>query len=155
MIEVQLHKQGLELTTEMVDVEQPEFQTFEMLVPVRENHWSDSNSAAVPARSVAIPIRQISETFSLYGHPQSFDLFEKNSKRASITFCYGEEWKDKQHFTYLRQDLLERYLAEIDAELIWIIWGERRQVSQNPGAPYKYFHEVKTYRDIRNTSGDL
>ena len=155
VIEAQLHKQGLKLTTEMVDVEQPEYQEFEMLVPVRENHWSDSSSAVVPGRSVAIPIRQIAETFSLHGRPQSFDLFEKNGERVSITFCYGEAWKDKQHFTYLRHDLLERYLAEAGSELIWIIWGERRQVSQNPGAPYKYFHEVKVYRDIQKASGDL
>ena len=153
MIEAQLQKRGFELTTETVDVEQPECQEFEMLVPVRENHWSDSSSAAVPSRSVAIPIRQIAETFSLYGHPQSFDLFEKDGKRASITFYYGEEWKDKQDFTYLREDLLERYLAEIGGELIWVIWGERRQVSENPGTPYKYFHEVKAYSDIRKTSG--
>ena len=146
LIEAQLHKRGFELTTETVNVEQPEYQEFEMLVPVRENHWSDSSSAAVPSRSVAIPIRQIAETFSLYGHPQSFDLFEKDDKRASITFCYGEEWKDKQDFTYLREDLLERYLAKIGAELIWVIWGNRRLVSENPGDPYKNFHEVKIYR---------
>ena len=146
LIEAQLHKRGFELTTETVNVEQPEYQEFEMLVPVRKNHWSDSSSAAVPSRSVAIPIRQIAETFSLYGHPQSFDLFEKDDKRASITFCYGEEWKDKQDFTYLREDLLERYLAKIGAELIWVIWGNRRLVSENPGDPYKNFHEVKIYR---------
>ena len=132
MIEAQLHKRGFELITEMVDVEQPEYQEFEMLVPVRENHWSESCSAAVPSRSVAIPIRQIAEAFSLHGRPQSFDLFEKDGERASITFCYGEAWKDKQHFTYLRHDLLERYLAETGSELIWVIWGERRQVSQTP-----------------------
>ncbi|MCY3724254.1 MAG: hypothetical protein OXG97_18720 [Candidatus Poribacteria bacterium] len=154
MIEAQLHKQGLELTTETVDVEQPEFQTFEMLVPVRENHWPDSSSVAVPGRSVTVPIRQIAETFSLYGHPQSFDLFEKDGKRASITFCYGEAWKDKQDFTYLREDLLERYLAEIGAELIWVIWGNRRLVSENPDDPYENFQEVKTYRDIQEVSGD-
>ena len=153
-IKAQLHKRGFELTTEMVNVEQPEYKEFEMLVPVRENHWSDSSSAAIPGHSVAIPIRQIAETFSLSGHPQSFDLFEKDGKRASITFCYGEDWKDKQDFTYLRENLLERYLADIDGELIWVIWGERRQVSQNPGAPYKYFHEVQTYRDILKASGD-
>ena len=154
LIEAQLHKRGFELTTETVNVEQPEYQEFEMLVPVRENHWSDSSSAAVPSRSVAIPIRQIAETFSLYGHPQSFDLFEKDDKRASITFCYGEEWKDKQDFTYLREDLLERYLAKIGAELIWVIWGNRRLVSENPGDPYKNFQEVKTYSDIQKVSGD-
>lgn len=153
-IEAQLHKQGLELTTETVDVEQPEFQTFEMLVPVRKNHWSDSSSVAVPGRSVTVPIRQIAETFSLYGHPQSFDLFEKDGKHASITFCYGEAWKDKQDFTYLREDLLEHYLAKIGAELIWVIWGNRRLVSENPDDPYENFQEVKTYRDIQEVSGD-
>ena len=154
MIEAQLHKRGFELTTETVNVEQPEHQEFEMLVPVRENHWSDSSSAAVPSRSVAIPIRQIAETFNLHGQPQSFNLFEKDGKRASISFCYGEEWKDKQDFTYLREDLLKRYLAKIDGELIWVIWRNRRLVSENPDDPYNNFQEVKTYRDIQEASGD-
>ena len=97
------------------------------------------------------------------GQPQSFDLFEKeNGKRASITFRYGEKWGETQHFTYLRQDLLERYLAEIDGELIWAIWGNRHQVFQNTealyksfqDAPYESFQEVKAYHDIRKTSGD-
>ena len=154
MIETQLHKQGFELTMETVEIEQPEYQEFEMLVPVRENHWSDSSSAAVPGRSVAIPIRQIAETFNLHGQPQSFDLFEKDGKRASITFCHGEEWKDKQDFTYLREDLLERYLAKIGGELIWVIWGNRRLVSENPDDPYENFHEVKTYHEIQKISGD-
>ena len=154
MIEAQLHKRGFELTMETVNVEQPEHQEFEMLVPVRENHWSDSSSAAVPSRSVAIPIRQIAETFNLHGQPQSFDLFEKDGKRASISFCYGEAWKDKQDFTYLREDLLERYLAKIGGELIWVIWGNRRLVSENPDDPYENFQEVKTYHEIQKVSGD-
>ncbi len=148
MIETQLHKQGLKLTTETVDVEQPEFQTFEMLVPVRENHWSDSSSAAVPGRSVAIPIRQIAEAFSLHGHPQSFDLFENNGRQASATFCYGEEWGERQDFIYLRQDILERYLAKIDGELIWVIWGEQNVIPRDKDTPYKLFHDAKVYRQL-------
>ena len=154
MIKVKLQERDLELKTDMTEVEEPKYKTYKMLVPVRENHWSDSSSAAVPGRSVAIPIRQIAETFSLYGHPQSFDLFEKDGRRASITFCYGEEWKDKQDFTYLREDLLERYLTKIGAELIWVIWGNRRLVSENPDGPYENFHEVRTYSDIQKTSRD-
>ena len=148
-----LREQNLDITIETVEIEKPEHQTFEVLVPVRENNWEDHRSAMNANRSVAIPSRQISETFGLCGQPQSFDLFEKDGRRASISFRYGEKFGERQYFTYLRQDLLERYLAEIDAELIWVIWGERRQVSQNPGAPYKYFHEVKAYRDIRKASG--
>ena len=148
MIETQLHKQGFELTMETVEIEQPEYQEFEMLVPVRENHWSDSSSAAVPGRSVAIPIRQIAETFSLHGHPQSFDLFENNGRQASATFCYGEEWGERQDFIYLRQDLLERYLAEIDGELIWVIWGEQSVVPRDKDTSYKLFHDAKVYRQL-------
>ena len=145
-IEAQLHERGFECTVETVETEEPEYQ---VLVPVREDNWEDYHSAIIPSRSVTIPSRQIAETLGLCGQPQSFDLFEKeNGKRASITFRYGKEWGAMQHFTYLRQDLLERYLAEINGELIWVIWGERRQVLQNPDAPYKYFHEVKAHSDI-------
>ena len=154
MIEAQLHKRDFELKTETVNVERPEYQEFEMLVPVRENSWTDSQSAAVPGRNVTIPSKQIAETFSLCGQPQNFDLFEKDGRCASMTFRCGEEWGETQNFAYLRQDLLESYLEKIDGELIWVIWGERRQVSQNPDAPYKYFHEVKVYSDIQKASGD-
>jgi len=152
-LKARLREQNLDITIETVETEVPEYQTFEVLVSVRENNWEDHRSAMNANRSVAIPSRQIVETFGLCGQPQSFDLFEKDGRRASISFRYGEKFGEMQYFTYLRQDLLERYLAEIDRELIWIIWGERRQVSQNPGAPYKYFHEVKVYRDLQKASG--
>ena len=145
-IEAQLHERGFELTTKTVEVEQKKYQTFKILFPVRGNNWSDSWSSAVPGPSVITLSRQIAETLDLCGQPQSFDLFEKNGRRASITFHRGEGWGETQKFTYLREDLLKRYLAEINGELIWVIWGERREVSQNRGAPYKSFQEVKVYR---------
>ena len=144
-IEAQLHEQGFELTTKTVEVEQKEYQTFEVLYPVRGNNWSDSQSSAVPGRSVITTSRQIAETLDLCGQPQSFDLFEKDGRCASIIFHHGEGWEEMQKFTYLREDLLERYLSEINGELIWVIWGERREVSQNPDSPYKLFKEVKVY----------
>ena len=150
-----LTERNLEIAIETGEIEETEYKIFEVLVSVRENNWEDHRSAINSNRNVAIPSRQIAEALGLCGRPQSFDLFEKeNAKRASITFCYGERWGEMQRFTYLRQDLLERYLTETGSELIWIIWGERRQVSQNPDAPYKYFHEVKVYRDSRKASGD-
>ena len=147
-IEAEIHKRGFECTTETIEIEDPEYQIFEMLVPVRVNCWADSSSAAVPGRNVAIPIRQIAEAFSLHGHPQSFDLFENNGRQASATFCYGEEWGERQDFIYLRQDLLERYLAEIDRELIWVIWGEQSVVPRDKDTSYKLFHDAKVYRQL-------
>ena len=154
-LKARLREQNLDITIQTVETEVPEYQTFEALVSVRENNWEDHRSAINSNRGVAIPSRQIAEDLGLCGQSQSFDLFEKeNGKRASITFRYGEGWGEMQRFTYLRQDLLERYLAETGGKLIWVVWGERRQVSQNPDAPYKYFHEVKVYHDIQKASGD-
>ena len=144
-IEAQLHERGIELTTKTVEVEQKEYQTFKILSPVRGNHWSDSQSAAVPGRNVITLSRQIAETLDLCGQPQSFDLFEKDGKRASITFRYGEGWGETQRFTYLREDLLKRYLAEINGELIWVIWGERHPVVRNENTPYKLFKDIKVF----------
>ena len=144
-IEAQLHEQGFELRTKTVDVEQKEYQTFKILLPVRDNNWSDSQSSVVPGRSIITPSRQIAETLDLCGQPQSFDLFEKNDRRASITFCYGEKWGERQRFTYLREDLLKRYLAEINGKLIWVIWGERLLAAQNRDTPYKLFKDIKVY----------
>ena len=154
-IVARLREQNIERKMKIVKIEKPQYQTIEVLVPVRESCWEESCSAANPYRSIALPSREITESLCLCGQSEGFDLFEKeNGRRASISFRYGEKWGSVQHFTYLRKDLLERYLAEIDGELIWVIWGNRCLVSQNPGAPYKYFQEVKTYSDIQKPSGD-
>lgn len=154
-IVARLHEQNIECKIETVEIEEPQYQKIEVLVPVRENIWEESCSAANIYRSIALPAREIAENLRLCKKSDSFDLFEKESnRRASISFRCGEKWGEVQHFTYLRKDLLERYLAEIDGELIWVIWGNRRLVSQNPDDPYENFQEVKTYRDIQEASGN-
>ena len=131
------------------------YKDFEVLVPVRYNCCEESRSAANPRRSIALPNREISECLNLYKKPHSFDLFEKDSnRRASISFEYGDIWSNPQNFIYLRRDLLERFLAEIGGELIWVTWGNRLLVSENYDGTYKNFQEVKTYHDIQKVSGD-
>ena len=154
-LETLLNERNLELKLKTVETEKREHKKFEVLVPVGKNYWEESCSVVVPDRTIILPAREITEYLCLYGQPQSFDLFEKeNGKRALITFRYGEKWGSTQHFTYLRQDLLERYLAEIGGELIWVTWGNRRLVSENPDDPYENFQEVKTYHEIQKLSGD-
>ena len=160
-LETLLSEHNLEIRIKTDEIEQREHKKFEVLVPVRENYWEESCSAAIPPRTIALPAREITEYLCLSGQPQSFDLFEKtNGRRASISFRYGEKWGEVQHFTYLRKDLLERYLTEIGGELIWVIWGSRHQVFQNTEAlyesfqdtPYESFQEVKVYSDITKLS---
>ena len=151
-----LRERNLEITIKTVDEERLEHKDFEVLVPVRYNVWEESNSAANPRRSITVPAREISDFLNLYKKPQSFDFFEKDGdKRASISFRYGDVWSNTQSFTYLRRDLLERFLAKIDGKLIWIIWGNRLQLSENYDGAYKTFQEVKAYHDIQKASGGL
>ena len=149
-----LRKRSLEIKIKTVDEEKFEHKDFEVLVPVRDNVWEESCSAANPRRSSTVPSREISDFLNLYKKPQSFDFFEKDGDRcASISFRYGDIWSNPQSFTYLRRDLLERFLAEIGGELIWVIWGRRLQLSENHDGAYKTFQEVKTYQDIQKASG--
>ena len=144
-----LHQRNLEITIKTIDEEKFEHKDFEVLVPVRYNCWEESNSAANPRRSIAVPTREISDCLKLYKKPQGFDFFEKDSnKRASISFEYGDIWSNSQSFTYLRKDLLDSFLAEIDGELIWVIWGNKFLVTENYDGAYKTFQEVKTYNEI-------
>lgn len=150
-----LLERNLEITIKTVDEKKLEHKDFEVLVPVRYNCWEESRSTANPQRSIAVPTRELSDCLNLYKKPQSFDFFEKDgNRRASISFEYGDIWSNPQSFTYLRRDLLERFLAEIGGELIWVIWGNRLLVSENYDGAYKTFQEVKTYHEIQKISGN-
>ena len=148
-------ERNLEIKIKTVDEEKLEYKDFEVLVPVRYNCWEESKSGANLRRSIALPNREITDCLNLYKTPQSFDLYEKDSKkRASISFEYGDIWSNPQSFTYLRKDLLEHFLTEIGGELIWVIWGNRLLVTENYDGAYKTFQDVKTYYEIQNPSGD-
>ena len=147
-LETLLSEHNLEIRIQTDEIEQRKRKEFEVLVPVRKNYWEESCSVVIPQRTITLPAREIAEYLCLCGQPQSFDLFEKDGRRASMTFRWGEEWGEKQDFAYLRSDLLERYLAEIDGELIWVIWGEQNVIPPDEDTPYKLFHDVKVYHQL-------
>ncbi len=119
----------------------------QILSPVRLNNWEEYHSTIIHGQNVATPSRQIAECLDLCGAPQTYDLFEKDSgKRASFSIEFGQRWGNAQRFTYLRKDLLDRYLKERGEELIWIIYGDRRELTPNADGPYMLFHDVKVYQ---------
>ena len=65
-----------------------------------------------------------------------------------MTFRYGQNLTETQTFTYLREDLLKRYLEDIDGELIWVIWGEQCLVSQNQDTSIKPFEELWEFEEV-------
>jgi hypothetical protein len=135
------------------EVEVPEAVVCDVTMPVRRHGWEDYHSELNPSTGANTPARQIADVLSLVSRPQTFDLYDPSGRRASATFRYGERFSNKQEFTYLRKDLLDRYLAESGQRLMWHIFGERAILESNPGArresgdgpPYVRYDEVRMY----------
>jgi hypothetical protein len=53
------------------------------------------------------------------------DLNDQNDDLASFNYTYEVEYVDQETFTYLRKDLLNKYLQDNDLTLFQIIGGER------------------------------
>jgi hypothetical protein len=147
---------GVRFGTREVAVERdaPVYRMFQILLPVREGLWEGHHSDTNPGHLVATPTREITDRVGLVGQPQSFDLFEPDGRRASITVASGDRWHTYQSLTYLRRDLLDRYLSEASQVLVWAIWGERGVAGQSkaehlPAAQiettYRVFSDIRRY----------
>lgn len=109
-------------------------------------------------RFVLVPSKEIAEFLDLCSQPQTFDLYEKNGRRASITIQWGDTWHTGHKLVFLRKDLLDRYLNENGYHLVWVIGGERQFKSirnedldkfAEKYVPYKSFQEIKEYKDVK------
>ncbi|WP_050184068.1 NACHT domain-containing protein [Domibacillus robiginosus] len=128
-----------------------------VLLPVRENSWDENKSAVIPSRNVAFPSKEITDSMELIGQPQTFDLYEKNGRKASITVAFGDPYTNRQKFTYLRKDLLNKFLEKEGYRLIWGLWGEkeisyknqefRESFNKSYGDIRKEFQEIFIYQD--------
>jgi len=155
-----IEKHGLELRSDTIRVRsrEPEYQTFRAFIPVRNNNWEHYHSTIIPGRDISTPAKEIADRLGLCGQPQTLDLFEKSGKTASITFSHGDRWHTGEKFTYLRQDLLDRFLGLANTKIVWVIWGERGFFSDDltkskafakKHHSYKVFQDVKTYGNIK------
>jgi hypothetical protein len=143
---------SLEKRIVMTDIEKEIKERFQVTLPVRENSWDETRSAVNPSRNVAIPSKAITNFLGLVNQPQTFDLFDQNGAKASITVKYGDPYRNMQKFTYLRKDLLDKYLAEKDLKLIWALWGEKEISYKN-----EQFREqfLKLYGDVRKNFQEI
>lgn len=123
----ELKKYNIEVKTIEVEVsiERKHNKTIEVVLPVRSNGWEEGKSEAVPGRNIVVPAKEIASFLNLFSQPQTFDLFDSEGRKASISTTFGENYKNKQQFTYIRKDLLDKYLTENNLDLIWAIWGEK------------------------------
>jgi hypothetical protein len=144
-------REAEESVTEEVEV--PDNIVCEVTMPVTGHGWEDYHSELNPSTGANTPARQIADLLDLVSRPQTFDLYDSSGRRASATFRRGGQYSNKQEFTYLRKDLLDRYLEESGQRLIWHIFGERAileaglgiREESHEGPSYVRYDEVRMY----------
>lgn len=148
--EAALSERGLTYDIETVSVEHEEYDYEDVLAlaPVRSNNWESYHSTIAPSQDVATPARELTDHLQLCGQPQTYDLYDQTGKRASISVRSEEHYQNMEKLTYLRKDLLERYLTDTSSALIWIIFGAREYSSKDHH--YRKFPKGYVHRKVFN-----
>ena len=129
---------------------------YKIFLPVHSFNWECHNSIANPGQNAYVLSKEACEALELSSRPQTFDLYDKNNRRASITLKWGGEWHTMHNLIYIRHDLLEKCLIDKGLDLVWAIWGERNYKSKNNEGleefskkykHYKVFQKIITYSD--------
>jgi hypothetical protein len=126
--------------------------TYEVISPVRINDWERRYGGAARSYTVALPSKQIAEELGLWMRLPRWDLHEPDGRRATISVLY-EEAGVRQSMTWIRKDLLERWLHRSVLALVWDVGGERQRSVSSPGLPrdpddgphYRAFRTVHKY----------
>ncbi|MGF9982088.1 ATP-binding protein [Bacillus subtilis] len=124
--EINFEEYGARIEKEIIEknVVKLEKEDFQVLLPVREYNC-DIDSEVISNHTELVPCKEIARAFQLVSQPQTLDLYEKNGKKASKTVSFRSSFNNRQKFTYLRMDLLNRFLEEKGYKLIWGLWGSK------------------------------
>lgn len=143
----ELEKKGLEIGIMEIEIEEerPEYKKFEVLVPVRNNHWEMHHSPIIPNRNVVILNKEISKSLKLHNKPQSFDFYENNGEKASIMLNYNGT-SSKHTLIYIRQDLLNLFLDNENLKFIWHNYCEKECSSNETDYEIKEFRQTIFYK---------
>ena len=104
----------------------PQFEEYEVIVPVCDYYWSDSKTVTNEGTLATVLSKEISSELSLITRPQCFDSFTPDGRQATYNISdHSLQLRNNQSVFYIREDLLRIYLNQNDLTLIWAIWGER------------------------------
>lgn len=123
-------------------------------IPVREYSWESYHSQLNPNGGTVFPSAELCEELGLSYRAGQWDLYDLQGV-ASLYREFGDDNKEAHgYLSYLRADLLDRYLAKVGKSLVWLIWGERGlhyRAGQLPSlhglhADYKHIHKRAVVR---------
>ncbi len=131
-----------------------QYDSIDVFSPVSEYGWEGYQSVTSDSGHAATLSKEISMFLNLVGLPQTFDLYTKDRLRATLNISDKTEgYKNYQTLFFMRKDLLNTYLDKHGLSLVWVIWGERRWVSNHrfrkshhvaqPDPAYQTYHYIK------------
>ena len=118
-----------------------------------EYRW-EKNSDEENTSSAQLLSAELIQHFNLVSKPQSLDLFRKDGEQISQVFKAGSDYKDSEHFIYVKKELLDKFLVDKKLKMIWVIWGERRKENYESHETHKEFYEkygvetIKTFYQV-------
>ncbi len=131
-----------------IEIDQVTSAEYDVLLPVMDYNWESHHSELNQAGHETIVSRELANHLKLIDRPQTFNLFDESGNLASQNIYYRKDYNNNHRLTYLRKDLLDKFLAENNYKLIWGIWGER-QVSFKGIDGSRKFHEEHKISDFQ------
>ena len=94
-------------------------------IPVQRYNWESYHSVVNRSSGTSLPSKRLCEVLSLRCRANKWDLHDASGV-ASLYREVGEYGSQiSGYFSYLRRDLLDRYLTQSGKVLVWLMWGER------------------------------
>lgn len=105
----------------LIDVVNSESFDIEILVPTMNYCVSfDCSIGSCMTLSKEVIISE-----NLYFVPRTFDLQDSNGKLAFYNVTGTLDEDKSQHYSYLRRDILDKFLKKHNLSMVWLIWGEK------------------------------
>ncbi|WP_288496289.1 hypothetical protein [uncultured Stenotrophomonas sp.] len=96
-----------------------------VIIPVEQYRWESYHSQLNPHGGTELPSTELCEALGLSYRADQWDLYDVQGVASLYREVGGDDKEVHGHLSYLRADLLDRYLAETGKALVWLIWGER------------------------------
>jgi hypothetical protein len=117
-------------------------------VPVRRNRFSSSGGIERP--SGLVPAKVLTDYFRLYLALPTWNMYDQSGRLCTIATAEGTR-PGYERYLFIKQDLIDAFLAKQNLALVWVAWGERQHypmphTAAHSGYPgYKYFHQAYHY----------
>ncbi|HBD7469429.1 TPA: hypothetical protein ACUTUG_001430 [Legionella pneumophila] len=99
----------------------------EVEIPIHRFSWESHHSTQNQVSGFSIPSLKILSDLQLMNSGDGFKFIDKKGELAAfaLKINMGAQKFNSPHGTYIRKDLLIKYLKKSNSSLVWFIWGER------------------------------